>query len=129
MARREYQRQAVGECDCPECGRVADVRKDKRGNLYIVCLGGAEQDGCGKLTPNTRHGQARLEARTRFFKVDDPEPAPLPVGDVPGDIDKNQEALPVDSADVPDVVPEQEKTPVPDKPRGFFDRLINNPVI
>lgn len=114
MARREYQRAPVGECECPECRRIADVREDKNKALYVVCLGGADQDGCGKLTPNTRHGQERLRARTRFFQTDEPAPATVE---------------PENKTPDPEQAPATEKKPEPEQPRGFFDRLLNTPVV
>lgn len=107
MARREYQRDPVGECNCLECGRVAEVRENKNGGLYQVCLGGSERDGCGMSTPNTRHGQERLRARTRFFAVENPEPAPI----VP-------EVIPP--------VPEPAKAPVPEKKRGLLKSFLES---
>lgn len=125
MARPEYQRAPVGECDCLECNRVAEVREDKNKNLYIVCQGGAERDGCGKLTPNTRYGQDRLRQRTRFFRKDEPEPgASVPEYKAPEAVKQTApEPEPVA------VVPETKNEPVPETPRGFLHRLLNNPVI
>lgn len=109
MARREYQRDPVGECTCLECGRAAEVRKNKNGGLYLVCLGGETEDGCGMTTPNTRYGQERLRARTRFFETENPEPAPIVPEETPP-------------------VPDPEKTPVPEKRKGFLKSLLESEI-
>lgn len=65
-------RETIGECACPICDRLVDVREDSTGKLYLMCLTSDDYDGCGKLTPNLPGGQAWIRAQMR--RLDAPRP-------------------------------------------------------
>ena len=61
----------IGHCDCPECGKEAEVGKDKRDNLYRYCPDCNAQ----YFTRGDKQRTENVLAKTRLLKVEAP-PAP-----------------------------------------------------
>lgn len=107
--------ETIGHVECPFCSKTADVRKNKKGRLYIAC----STDGL--ITPALAHGQAWILDRVKMLgapveagKADDVAPTVT----TPTKIEKP--AAPVKAAAKP--APAKPVTENPPK-KSLFDYL------
>lgn len=62
--------ETIGTCECFICGIDAQVRRNRKGKLYLYC------PDCGMIQPNLKGAQAHIEKRMRPISAEKSEPPP-----------------------------------------------------